>query len=99
VGAVADCFVLTFRAIARAARLTWDTLDCEADGTLDRVERVPQFTAFRIRAFLKVPPGTSVDEARRVLARAEEHCLISNSLKASCEFEGHVDVAGQTEAA
>lgn len=35
VGAVADCFVLTFRAIARASKLSWLSLDCDVMGTLD----------------------------------------------------------------
>jgi organic hydroperoxide reductase OsmC/OhrA len=102
VGAVADCFALTFRVVARAARLSWQSLECEADGTLDRVDRVPQFTAFRIRAYLTIPCGTSVEEARRVLARAKEHCLVSHSLKAPCVFEANVDVvetAGATPVA
>jgi organic hydroperoxide reductase OsmC/OhrA len=99
VGAVADCFALTFRAVAAAARLEWESLDCEADGTLERVDRVAQFTAFRIRAILKVPHGTKEEDARRVLAKAKEHCLVSNSLKAKCEFDGYVEVLEKTEAA
>jgi organic hydroperoxide reductase OsmC/OhrA len=99
VGAVADCFALTFRAVASAARLSWETLECEADGTLDRIERVAQFTAFRIRAILKVPHGTSADEARRVLAKAKEHCLVSNSLRAPCAFDSYIEVLEKTAAA
>jgi len=30
VGAVADCFALTFRAIAGLARLRWESLECDA---------------------------------------------------------------------
>src|SRR6516165_6075969 len=56
VAAVADCFVLTFRAIARASRFQWSTIDCEAIGTLDRVERITQFTAFELRVRLMIPP-------------------------------------------
>jgi organic hydroperoxide reductase OsmC/OhrA len=99
VGAVTDCFALTFRALARAAQLPWESLECEADGVLDRVERVPQFTGFTIRVVLRVRPGTKAEDARRVLARAKEHCLISNSLKGPCAFESHVEVAETTEAA
>ena len=94
VGAVVDCFVLTFRAVARAAHLPWEALACEADGTLDRIDRVTQFTAFTIRARLRVPPGTQEEDAQRVLARTEEQCLISNSLKAARTFEAHVEISG-----
>ena len=34
VGAVADCFILTFRAIAKASRLSWISLDCDVTGYL-----------------------------------------------------------------
>jgi organic hydroperoxide reductase OsmC/OhrA len=36
VGAVADCFILTFRAIAKASKLSWVSLVCDVTGTLDR---------------------------------------------------------------
>jgi peroxiredoxin-like protein len=92
VAAVADCFVLTFRAIAQASKLPWLSLRCDVEGTLDRVERVMQFTGFRVRASLRVPPGTNEEQARRLLARAEQACLITNSLKASAHLETEVEV-------
>ena len=90
--AVADCFVLTFRAIAKASKLPWLTLACHASGTLDRVERVTQFTEFAVKASLRVPAGTDVDQARRVLVRAEQGCLISNSLKGRVGFDMEVSI-------
>ena len=90
--AVADCFVLTFRAIAKFSRLPWVALTCDASGTLDRVDRVTQFTAFRIKASLRVPAGTDVDQARRLLARAEQGCLVSNSLKGGVALDAEVQV-------
>lgn len=86
VAAVADCFILTFRAIARGSKLAWTSLSCEVEGTLDRVERVTQFTGFRVRAALRVPQGTDEARAKRLLERAEQGCLITNSLKAKSEL-------------
>jgi organic hydroperoxide reductase OsmC/OhrA len=40
VAAVADCFALTFREVAKASQLRWTKLLCDADGTLDRSEGV-----------------------------------------------------------
>jgi uncharacterized OsmC-like protein len=85
--------------MARVAKLPWESLECEADGTLGRVDTVTQFTGFEIRVYLRIPRGTSEEEARRVLARAKDNCLISHSLKAACGFVAHVDVAESTEAA
>jgi organic hydroperoxide reductase OsmC/OhrA len=89
---VADCYVLTFRALARAAKLPWITLACDVEGTLDRVERVTQFTGFRVRARLRVPPGTPEEQARRLMEKAEQGCLITNSLKASTHLDAAIEV-------
>ena len=90
VAAVADCFVLSFRAIARASRLDWSRLECSAEGILDRVERQMRFTAFTVSATLEVPPGTAVDKAQRLLEKAEETCLITNSLVGDCHLQATV---------
>ena len=93
VGAVADCFVLTFRAIAKFSKLPWTTLTCVASGTVDRVERLTQFTAVFVRVSLSVPDGTNEEQAKRLLERAEQNCLITNSLRSPCQFEAEVLVA------
>ena len=93
VASVADCFILTFRAIARASKLPWHSLACVASGTLDRVDRVSQFTAFTIRATLHVPAGTDEAKARHSLERAEHLCLITNSLKAPVSLETTVETS------
>jgi organic hydroperoxide reductase OsmC/OhrA len=93
VGAVADCFVLTFRAIAAVSKFSWISLDCEVTGTLDRVEHVTQFTGFVLRARLKVSPEASSEQALRMLTKAEQTCLVTNSLKSKCELDAAVDIA------
>lgn len=87
VAAVADCFVLSFRAIARASRFDWSDLSVEVDGTLDKVDRITQFTGFRVAAVLDVPEGTDESKAQRLLEKAEHACLITNSLKAESVLE------------
>lgn len=93
VGAVADCFILTFRAIARASKLEWANLECSAEGVLDRVERVTRFTAFTVRATLTVPAGSDPDKARRLLEKAEGSCLVTRSMLAESHLEAEVIVA------
>ncbi len=83
VAAVADCFALSFRAIARASRFEWTALECQVEGTLDRLESGTQFTAFTVRATLTIPPGADDARARKLLEKAEHACLITNSLKAA----------------
>ena len=56
VATVADCFVLSFRAIARASKLSWLSLNCDVEGTLARIEGTTKFTEF---------PATSGRQAHR----------------------------------
>ena len=97
VGAVADCFILSFRATARAARLEWDSLSCSVIGTLDKIDRVTQFTAYDITAELTLPASSDdkADDkkALRLMEKAEKHCLITNSLKAATTLQASVLVS------
>ena len=90
VAAVADCFVLSFRAIARASKMDWISLQCDVVGDLDKVEKVTQFTRFHVRARLEVPEGIREGKPDRLLEMAERSCLITNSLKAPSELETEV---------
>jgi organic hydroperoxide reductase OsmC/OhrA len=93
VAAVADCFILTFRAIARASKLDWVSLSCDVDGALDRVDNVTRFTEFRLRAVLDAPPGTDEQKALRLLEKSERSCLITNSLTAENHLDAEVRIA------
>jgi peroxiredoxin-like protein len=90
VGAVADCFVLTFRAVARAARLDWQRIRCEVEGVLDRVERVTRFTKIGLHVILDLPPESDGARAQQALEKAEKGCLITNSLNAEIHLETEI---------
>jgi len=92
VGAVADCFVLTFRAVARASKIEWSELDCDVEGVLDKAEGGTRFTELRVRASLQVPAGTDEERARRALEKAERGCLVTRSLLAESQLEAEVEI-------
>jgi len=92
VAAVADCFVLSFRAIARASKLEWESLSCSATGVLDRVDKQTRFTGFNVKAELFIPVGTDEARAHRLLEKAENSCLVTNSLIADSHLEATVRV-------
>jgi organic hydroperoxide reductase OsmC/OhrA len=79
--AVANCFILSFRAIARASKFEWTSLDVHVDGILDRPERATFFTGFNIHVALNVPSDEKLQMAQRLLEKAEQICLITASLK------------------
>jgi organic hydroperoxide reductase OsmC/OhrA len=93
VAAVADCLSLTFKAVARSVSFAYTRFSCDVQGQLDRKDRVTSFTNFRVNVHLALPPGSSVEEARRLLDMARHHCLITNSLKASVHFDTVISVA------
>ncbi len=90
VAAVADCFILSFRGIARASKLSWLSMECSVEGTLTRVERTTKFTTFEIRATLYVPPDTNQEKAHKLMEKAEASCLITNSLSGSTHLSASV---------
>jgi organic hydroperoxide reductase OsmC/OhrA len=90
---LADCFILTFRAVTRAAHLKWLSLECRVEGVLERVGPVSQFTRYTTFAKLTVPAETNPAKARELLERAEHGCLIANSLSGVRALEAQVIVA------
>lgn len=92
IASVADCLILTFRAIAKASKLEWSELSCEADGTLELIERKTQFTKININASLKINSQEHQEKAVQLLEKAENSCLITNSLTAKIHLKTNVTV-------
>jgi uncharacterized OsmC-like protein len=63
--------------------LEWHSIECDSEGELDKVDRKVQFTNVLNKVRLFIPENESEEKANRILLKAEETCLISNSL--SCE--------------
>lgn len=81
VASVADCFILTFRAIATASKFAWHRLECRTEGVLDRLDGRPQFIELHLHARLTMAADGNADRAERLLEKAEQTCLVTNSLK------------------
>ena len=92
--AVASCFILSFRAVARASKLEWRNLECSVEGLLERIDGVLQFTRVTINATLTVDPGVDANLCRRVLLKAEQGCLIANSLRSQRELQALIRIGG-----
>lgn len=88
--AVADCFVLGFRAIANASKVPFTKLTVNVEGVLDTVERKMKFTTMQIQANLLVPEEVDHERAKKLLEKAEDSCLITNSMTAAITLETSV---------
>lgn len=99
VAAVADCYLLTFRGIAKASRMPWVSVSLKCQGTLERPDKFTQFTRFDLHARLVLPPSVNEDQARRILVRAEETCLITRSLNGETHLEFEIERQPEVETA
>jgi len=90
--AVADCLVLGFRAIAKASKLAWTSLETRTEGTMDRQEGRMRFTRFDTHVKLQIPPGVDVERAKKLLEKAESTCLVANSLNSERHLTMEVSI-------
>jgi organic hydroperoxide reductase OsmC/OhrA len=96
-GAIAGCFVLSFRYVARRLRLEWVRLECEVEATLERIDGVTRFTQVVVHATLTVPGLTGTAAYEDALTKAEHGCLIANSLSCARELRMEIVRAPQRE--
>ena len=84
---LSSCFILSFKAIARASKLQWEDLQCESSGVLEKVERKVVFSQVFTKATLLISDKNDFEKADKLLRKAEETCFISNSLSSELHFE------------
>lgn len=90
--AAESCLMTTFLAIAASSKLTFSEYSSTADGTLEKTDAGYLMTEIVLRPRVVVP-ADQVERAKRILEKAEKHCLISNSMKTRVVLEAEV-VAG-----
>jgi peroxiredoxin-like protein len=88
--AVEACFLLTFRAVARASRLEFASMSVEAEGLVDRVDGVTRFTEIVLRPRVALPAGVDRVRVQRALETAERACLVSASLDTPIRLEPEI---------
>ncbi|MGO2133281.1 MAG: OsmC family protein [Halomonas sp.] len=93
--AVVNCYVLSFRAVARASKLEWKHLNCDVDGLLDKVDGVSSFTRLVIRPHLTLEDEDQRQRAERCLEKAGSICLITNSMKSEKVVESQIEVVAK----
>lgn len=96
IASIADCYILSFRAVARASKLEWQSLAVDVEGVLDRVEGVTRFVRYIVKPRLVIAPAAAESLARSVMEKAERVCLVTNSLSGECEL---VTAISRSEAA
>lgn len=88
--AISSCFILTFKAIARAMKLSWEDINVDVDAYLDKQDGVLAFNKVNIFVTLITPSIENESLYLKALKKAEETCLITNSIKAEIHLTSKV---------
>lgn len=88
--AVETCFLFTLRAVARASKVEFTSLELMGEGTVDRKDGATRFTQIVLRPQLTLPAGANRERAMRVLEKSEKACLISASLSTPVRLEPEI---------
>jgi peroxiredoxin-like protein len=88
--AVESCFLFTLRAVARASKVEFTSLELTGEGIVDRKDGATRFTEIVLRARLTLPAGANRERAMRVLEKSEKACLISASLSTPVRLEPEI---------
>jgi len=89
-GSVNLCFLLTLRAGADRKGLALRGVSSDVEGVVEKTKEGLRFTHVTIRCEVEVAPDVDVDSVRDLVQAAKRHCLISNSMHAEIDVEGHV---------
>jgi organic hydroperoxide reductase OsmC/OhrA len=91
---LALCVFTTFEALAARASLGVAGWSARASGMLDKGPDGLAFTSFRVEVLVTVAPA-DLRNAERVLARAEQHCIVTKALRVPVEVVAIYAPAGE----
>lgn len=88
--AVSSCFMTTFLAIAENSKLEFKSLTCPAEGVLDKKDGKFAMTGIFLKPVVTIPNEDDREKAEKIMVKAEEACLISNSITSEVHLETKV---------
>jgi peroxiredoxin-like protein len=92
IGAVATCYVSTFRAMAEYSKLSFHGLDVRVEGILEKQEGGFRFTQIVLRPSVSIEKPEDRERTQRLIEKAERACLISRSLNSKIATEASIRV-------
>jgi len=86
-GALANCHMLTFLALAAKARLEVKGYAGASEATLETVDRISRVGAIALRPTITVAPGTDRAKVVELFEKAHKYCIIANSFNGKTLME------------
>jgi len=82
----------TFLAIAENSKLNFKSFECDGVGKLEKVDGRFMISEIVLKPKVIVTEEKDIERAERIIEKAENHCLISNSMKTEIKLEMEVSV-------
>ncbi|HLZ88856.1 MAG TPA: OsmC family protein [Puia sp.] len=92
VAAVDSCLMTTFLSIAENSRLEFGQFESQALGKLEKVDGKLLINEILLTPRLTIMREADREKAQRVLEKAGDACLISNSVRARIDFRPEIVV-------
>lgn len=89
---VLSCFMTTFLAIAEYSKLEFSNFDCTAEGVLAKEDGKFKMTEITLKPVLVIDDETKRERALRILDKAENACLITNSIQTVVHLDASVEI-------
>jgi len=92
VAAVSGCLMTTFLAIAENSKLDFTSFSCKAKGKLESVDGSFMMSEVFLNPTVVINNEIHSDRAMRIIKKAENACLITNSIKSKITMEITIEV-------
>lgn len=92
VSAVITCLACTFDSRANKMRLKVTRYESEGTGIVDRVDDKEKFTELTVNVKIVIPPETNKESVQKAIEKAQENCLVANSLSTPVKYNVIIEV-------
>ena len=92
VAAINGCLMTTFLAVAENFKLNFVDFESDAEGKLEMIDRKFMISEVVLKPIVTVSSEDDIELAKKVVEKAENACLISNSVTSKIKLEITVKV-------
>ena len=89
-GAVASCYVATFRGIAEKSNLEFQAIEISVEGVIEKKDGGLRFTRILLHPKASICREEDRTRAAKLLDKAEQGCLIARSLSAEIQMQPQI---------
>ena len=90
VASINICLMTTFVAVAENSKLEIESFSCEANGKLEKIDGKFMISEVELSPTIRIKYEKDKERAERIINKAENLCLISNSVKSKILLIPHI---------